>query len=41
MRNGTYETTTGERVTVQRTGSGYRLTHADGSTSFIGDEVSK
>lgn len=37
MRNGTYETATGERVQVRRTESGgYRITHADGSTTMIG-----
>lgn len=36
MRTGTYTTKTGERVHVQRTGSGYRITHRDGSTTMIG-----
>lgn len=36
MRTGTYETADGERVHVQRTDTGYRLTYGDGTTTMIG-----
>lgn len=41
MRNGTYTTRTGERVRVQRTETGYRLTYANGRVEFLKDEVAK
>lgn len=36
MRTGTYETVDGEKVKVQETATGYRLTYPDGSTTVIG-----
>lgn len=36
MRSGTYETEDGEKVRVQETASGYRLTREDGTTTMIG-----
>lgn len=36
MRTGNYTTKTGERVHVQETATGYRITHRDGTTTMIG-----